>query len=58
MSEKVSPEIEALLKEDRSFAPSDAFRSKALINDPGIYAKAAADPEAFWAGCRRPARAP
>jgi acetyl-CoA synthetase len=50
MSEKVSPEIEALLKEDRSFAPSDAFCSRALINDPDIYAKAAKDPEAFWAG--------
>ena len=50
MSEKVSPEIEALLKEDRSFAPSDEFRSRALVNDPAIYAKAAKDPEAFWAG--------
>jgi acetyl-CoA synthetase len=50
MSEKVSPEIEALLKEDRSFAPSDAFRSQALINDPQIYERAAKDPEAFWAG--------
>ena len=50
MSEKVSPEIEALLKEDRSFAPSDEFRSRALINDPAIYAAAAKDPEAFWAG--------
>jgi len=49
MSEKVSPEIEALLKEDRSFAPSDEFRSKALINDPQIYEQAAKDPEAFWA---------
>ena len=50
MSEKVSPEIEALLQEDRSFAPSDEFRSRALVNDPSIYAKAAKDPEAFWAG--------
>ncbi len=50
MSEKVSPEIEALLKEDRSFAPSDEFRSRALVNDPAIYATAAKDPEAFWAG--------
>ncbi len=49
MSEKVSPEIEALLKEDRSFVPSDEFRSRALISDPSIYAKAAKDPEAFWA---------
>ncbi len=50
MSDKVSPEIEALLKEDRSFAPSDEFCSRALINDSSIYARAAADPEAFWAG--------
>jgi acetyl-CoA synthetase len=46
----VSPEIEALLKEDRSFAPSGEFTSTARINDPDIYAKAAKDPEAFWAG--------
>jgi len=50
MSEKVSPEIEALLQEDRSFAPSGEFRRKALINDPSIYDKAAKDPESFWAG--------
>jgi acetyl-CoA synthetase len=49
MSEEVSPEIEALLQEDRSFAPSDEFRSKALVNDPQIYETAAKDPEAFWA---------
>ena len=53
MSEPVSPEIEALLKEDRSFAPSHDFVSKALINDPAIYDKAAEDPEAFWAGFAR-----
>ena len=50
MPEKVSPEIEALLQEDRSFAPSDEFRARALINDPAIFDKAAQDPEAFWAG--------
>jgi acetyl-CoA synthetase len=50
MSEKVSPEIEALLKEERSFAPSDEFRAQALINDPQIYERAAKDPEGFWAG--------
>jgi acetyl-CoA synthetase len=53
MPEPVSAEIEALLKEDRSFAPTDEFRSKAIINDPAIYEKAAADPEAFWAGFAR-----
>src|SRR3954465_217250 len=50
MSEKIPPEIEALLKEDRSFAPSEEFRSRALVNDPAVYAKAQDDPEAFWAG--------
>jgi acetyl-CoA synthetase len=48
MSDPVSPEIEALLKEDRSFAPSEEFRKNAVINDPEIYAKAAKDPERFW----------
>jgi len=41
-------EIDALLKEDRSFAPPEAFRRDAVVNDPGVYARAAADPEAFW----------
>src|SRR5689334_12100395 len=53
MSEKVSPEIEALLKEDRSFAPSKEFCSRAHVSDPGIYATAAQDPEGFWAGFAR-----
>ncbi|MFP5379188.1 MAG: AMP-binding protein, partial [Vicinamibacteria bacterium] len=52
MSEKphVSPEIDALLSEHRTFEPSDAFRAGATASDPGIYARAAADPEAFWEG--------
>ena len=53
MSEPVSAEIEALLKEDRSFAPSEEFRAKALVNDAAIYARAEKDPEAFWAGFAR-----
>jgi acetyl-CoA synthetase len=53
MPEPVSPEIEALLKEDRSFAPDQDFVSKASISDPAIYQKAAKDPEAFWAGFAR-----
>ena len=44
------PEIDDLLREERRFAPSAAFTAAANINDPLIYAKAAADPEAFWAG--------
>ena len=42
-------EIDALLQENRRFPPSDAFRSNALVKDPGIYERAARDPEAFWA---------
>jgi acetyl-CoA synthetase len=46
-------EISALLQEDRRFPPSDAWRREAVANDPGVYARAAADPEAFWAGFAR-----
>src|SRR3984885_1283953 len=42
-------EISALLQENRRFPPSDAFRRTAIAGDPGVYARAAADPEAFWA---------
>ena len=41
--------IEALLKEDRKFEPSEEFRAQANWNDPEIYARAAEDPERFWA---------
>jgi acetyl-CoA synthetase len=44
------PEISALLNESRRFAPSDAWRAEAHANDPAIYERAEADPEAFWAG--------
>jgi acetyl-CoA synthetase len=47
------PEIDALLNEARTFPPSNAWRERALANDPAIYAHAAADPEAFWAGFAR-----
>jgi acetyl-CoA synthetase len=43
-------EIDALLKEDRRFAPSPEWQKTAIANDPGVYDRAAADPEAFWAG--------
>ncbi|HTM24259.1 MAG TPA: acetate--CoA ligase [Vicinamibacterales bacterium] len=46
-------EIDALLKEDRTFPPSDAWRRAAVANDPNVYARASADPEAFWAGFAR-----
>jgi acetyl-CoA synthetase len=42
-------EIDALLKEERRFPPSPSWRTNANVSDPGIYARADADPEAFWA---------
>ena len=42
--------IDALLQEERSFPPPADFAAKANMADSDIYAKAAADPEAFWAG--------
>ena len=40
--------VEALLHEDRSFAPSDTFVAQANVG-PDVSAAAAADPEAWWA---------
>ncbi|MFM8944933.1 MAG: acetate--CoA ligase [Actinomycetota bacterium] len=45
----VEETISALLSEERVFAPPPEFASRALVADPGIYARAEADPEAFWA---------
>jgi acetyl-CoA synthetase len=44
-----TPEISALLNEARVFPPSDEWRANARANDPNVYARAAADPERFWA---------
>jgi acetyl-CoA synthetase len=41
-------EIDALLQENRKFAPSAEFKRDALVSDPSIYSNAARDPEAFW----------
>ena len=41
--------IEALFAEDRTFPPPAEFVAKANLQDPGIYERAAADPEAYWA---------
>ena len=46
-------EIDALLKEDRSFPPPPEWRAGACVRDPRVYERAAADPEAFWAGFAR-----
>jgi acetyl-CoA synthetase len=42
-------DIEALLSEERSFLPPQGFSGSAIVNDPAIYERAAADPEGFWA---------
>jgi acetyl-CoA synthetase len=47
---EVSPTIEVLLRESREFPPPTDFAKKAIANDPGIYDRAAKDPEGFWAG--------
>ncbi len=44
-----SKAIEAHLTEDRVFPPDSAFTAQANINDPAVYERAAADPQAFWA---------
>lgn len=41
--------LDALLTENRRFPPSEDFRKNAVIQDPEIWDKAAADPEAYWA---------
>jgi acetyl-CoA synthetase len=50
MTTNSAPEISALLQEDRRFPPSETWRLSANAADPEIYRRAAADPEAFWAG--------
>ena len=48
-----STTIDALLQESRVFAPSPEFVARANIHDPEVYARAAADPPAFWAEAAR-----
>ena len=45
-----TPEIDALLHEERVINASKAFIDRARITDQHVYERAAADPEAFWAG--------
>src|SRR6185312_4040048 len=40
-------ELAELLEVER-FPPPAAFREQALLNDPEVYARAAADPEGWW----------
>ncbi len=46
------PEIEALLQEQRTFAPDPAFVATANVTAE-VYAEAERDPEAFWAALAR-----
>jgi acetyl-CoA synthetase len=50
MSDKsaVSPEIDALLKEDRAFPPSESFKRQAIVHDERVYEEAERDPDRFW----------
>ena len=41
-------ELAGMLEVER-FEPPSSFREKALLNDPAVYAQAAADPQAWWA---------
>ena len=41
--------IDALLHEERRYPPTPVFAAQANWNDPSIYTRAAADPQAFWA---------
>ncbi len=41
--------ISALLREERRYPPSEEFRRQANWKDAGIYERAKADPEGFWA---------
>ena len=43
------PEIDDLLREDRTFPPPAEFRKQAVVKDDSIYAEAERDPNAFWA---------
>ena len=43
------PTIEDYFTEDRVFPPTDSFRSQAVVSDPGVYERAEADWQGFWA---------
>ncbi len=47
--EQSTPEISALLHEDRVFKPSAEFVQQAVVKDAAVYEEAERDPEGFWA---------
>ena len=50
MSQPPRHEIAALQADGHVFAPPAEWQASATANDPGVYERAARDPEAFWAG--------
>jgi len=42
------PELDVLLKTERTFPPPATFAAASEFNDPGIYARADSDPEGWW----------
>jgi acetyl-CoA synthetase len=42
--------LDTLLQEDRRFPPPSEFVARANISDAGVYSRAEADPEGYWAG--------
>lgn len=42
-------DLDVLLQEHRKFEPPPEFRAAAQVSSPEIYARAAADPERYWA---------
>jgi acetyl-CoA synthetase len=49
MADPKTAELADLLQENRTFPPAEAFRAQALVRDEAVYARAARDPEGFWA---------
>ena len=49
MADSKHPEIDDLLREERTFPPPAEFRARAVVRDDSLYAEAERDPEAFWA---------
>ena len=47
---KETAALSVLLEEKRKFKPSAEFTKQANIHDPAVFARAAKDREAFWAG--------
>ena len=49
MSDAGRAAIDDFYLEERRFAPPEGFAAGAVLGDPAVYERAAADPEAFWA---------